>query len=205
MYESRTESRIEPTIRNASLSDAPRLVEIYDHYVRHTAISFEYETPGVKAFEERMRTVMRRYPYLVILCNGRIEGYAHPFIERAAYDWCCELTIYLDPNARKCGMGRLLYEALEARLREMGMLRLYACVACPRGDDPYLTCNSMDFHSHMGFNTVGRFSSCGYKFGRWYDMVWMEKVIGMPEKDQPPIVWQDCSDQNENNYTLGDR
>lgn len=147
------------TIRSACLSDAPRLLEIYDHYVKHTAISFEYVTPSRAEFEGRMQAFMRRYPYLVALRNGRIEGYAyaHPFIDRAAYDWACELTIYLDKNAQKCGMGRRLYEALESRLREMGVVDLYACIACPQGDDPYLSANSYDFHSHLGFRQVGLF------------------------------------------------
>ena len=132
---------------------------------------------------------MQKYPYLVIEKDGRIEGYAYagPFVGRAAYDWACELTIYLDHNAQKCGMGRTLYEALASRLQAMGILNLYACIGHPQVEDEYLTKNSAQFHAHLGFALCGTFRNCGYKFGRWYDMVWMEKIIGELKADQPPV------------------
>lgn len=187
------------SIRRAELSDARRLLEIYGYYVQNTAISFEYETPSLEAFRERMAATMARYPWLVILRDGRIEGYAYAgvFKGRAAYDWSCELTIYLDRDARKCGLGRRLYEALEAELREMGMLNLYACVAWPIQEDETLTTNSADFHRHLGFAKVGEFHRCAYKFGRWYDMIWMEKVIGRHADGQAPIIAFQ-GDQGEN-------
>lgn len=168
------------TIRNAGVTDAERLLEIYDYYVKNTAISFEYDTPTIAEFTSRMENTMKRYPYLVILSDGKIQGYAYAgtFIGRAAYDKCAEVTIYLDKDARKCGMGRRLYEALEERLREMGILNLYACIGYPEREDEYLTTNSADFHGHLGFVKAGEFHKCGYKFGRWYNMIWMEKIIG---------------------------
>ena len=67
---------------------------------------------------------MMRYPYLAVLKDGVTEGYANAgvFVVRAAYDWSCEMTICLDYNAQKCVMGRMLYEALEAALKEMDIL-----------------------------------------------------------------------------------
>ncbi|MDO5377942.1 MAG: GNAT family N-acetyltransferase [Clostridia bacterium] len=177
-------------IRDAALEDAPRILEIYDYYVKHTAITFEIDTPSLEAFQERMKKTMQRYPYMVILKEGRIEGYAYagPFVGRAAYDWSCELTVYLDEHARKCGMGRMLYEALEKALYDMGILNLYACIGYPEREDEYLTTNSADFHAHLGFVKAGEFHQCGYKFGRWYNMIWMEKVIGDHQAQQPSIV-----------------
>lgn len=177
-------------VRDAALEDAERILEIYNYYVRNTAITFEYVTPTLEEFKERMRTTMRRYPYLVILKDGRIEGYAYAshFVGRAAYDWSCELTVYLDHNAQKCGMGRAIYEALENALHDMGVLNLYACIGYPEHDDEYLTTNSADFHAHLGFAKVGEFHKCGYKFNRWYNMIWMEKVIGEYEEEQPAIT-----------------
>lgn len=168
------------TVRDAMISDAKRILEIYDYYVKNTAISFEYDTPSVEEFQKRMERIMSRYPYLVIVRDHIIQGYAcaGPFIGRAAYGWSCETTIYVDHHAQKSGMGRELYEALEARLREMGILNLYACIGYPQVSDAYLTTNSADFHAHMGFARVGEFHRCGYKFGRWYNMIWMEKIIG---------------------------
>ena len=178
------------TIRDAEIADAERLLEIYAYYIQNTAITFEYEVPTLSEFQNRIRNTKKRYPYLVIEQDGSIQGYAYagPFVGRAAYDWSCEMTIYLDRAARKCGLGRKLYEALEARLREMGILNLYACIGYPEEEDEYLTRNSADFHAHLGFATVGEFHNCGYKFGRWYHMIWMEKLIG-PHEDRPsPVI-----------------
>ena len=143
----------------------------------------------LEEFENRMRDIMKKYPYLVIEQDGKIEGYAyaHAFVGRAAYDWSSELTIYLDHNARKGGLGRRLYEELADRLKKMGILNLYACIGYPQVEDEYLTKNSAEFHAHLGFELVGTFHNCGYKFDRWYDMVWMEKIIGEPHAGQPAV------------------
>ena len=177
------------TVRNASLEDAPRILEIYSYYVEHTAITFEYVVPSLEEFQIRMKNTMKKYPYLVIEQNSQVQGYAYAgsFVGRAAYDWSCELSIYLDHNARKCGLGRRIYDALADRLKEMGILNLYACIGYPLKEDEYLNKNSQQFHSHLGFQTVGQFHNCGYKFGRWYDMIWMEKIIGEHKADQAPV------------------
>ena len=179
-----------PVIRYATLADAPRILEIYAFYVEHTAISFEYTVPTLEEFRGRMERTLRRYPYLVVEEAGRIEGYCYagPFVGRAAYDWSAELTIYLDHGAKKRGYGRLLYEALEKELSRMGILNLYACIGQTDTEDEYLTNNSPQFHAHMGFSLVGKFQKCGYKFGRWYDMIWMEKLIGVHGPDQAPVT-----------------
>lgn len=177
-------------IREATMDDAKRILEIYDYYVQNTAITFEYDTPSINEFRERMSKTMQRYPYLVILKDGRIEGYAYAgaFVGRAAYDWSCELTVYLNHNAQRCGMGRKIYDALEDELKKMGILNLYACIAYPEIDDEYLTTNSADFHAHLGFTKVGEFHKCGYKFGRWYNMIWMEKIVGKHRNEQNQIT-----------------
>ena len=67
---------------------------------------------------------------------------------------------------------------LEKALKEQGFLNMNACIAYAPKEDEYLTNNSVEFHAHLGYRMVGQFYQCGYKFGRWYDMVWMEKLIG---------------------------
>lgn len=177
------------SIRDARIEDADRILDIYAYYVKNTAVTFEYDVPGILEFQDRMEHTMRRYPYLVIGQDKQILGYAYAdsFKGRAAYDWSCELTIYLDHNMRRRGMGRKLYGALEERLREMGILNLYACIAFPETEDEYLNKNSAGFHARLGFSRVGVFQKCGYKFGRWYDMIWMEKIIGEHMQEQPPV------------------
>ena len=166
-------------IRRARPGDAERLLEIYDYYVRNTAITFEYETPAPDEFRKRMDETMKDYPWLVAEEDGQVLGYAYagPFVGRAAYQWSAEVTIYIDNNAQKRGLGRGLYEALEKLLQKRGIRNLYACIGYPQVPDEYLTRNSAEFHEHMGFREVGRFHSCGRKFDRWYDMIWMEKII----------------------------
>lgn len=177
------------TIRDAAVEDADRLLQIYSYYVQKTAITFEYDVPSLSAFQSRMEHTKRKYPYLVIEQDGTIQGYAYAgaFVGRAAYDWSCELTVYLDRAAQKCGLGRRLYEALAEKLKEMGITNLYACIAYPEVEDDYLTGNSAAFHAHLGFEKVGEFHRCGYKFGRWYNMIWMEKLIGEHRPVQAPV------------------
>ena len=178
------------TVRSATLGDAERILEIYDYYVKNTAITFEYTTPTLEEFRGRMEKIMQKYPYLVAEKDGVIAGYAYAgaFVGRAAYDWSCETSIYLEKNARKCGIGKTLYTALEKELKEMGILNMYACIGYPAEEDEYLTKNSADFHSHIGFTQVGEFHKCGYKFGHWYNMIWMEKVIGEHKEKQAPVT-----------------
>lgn len=178
------------TVRDAVPDDAARLLEIYAYYVEHTAITFEYAVPTPDEFRARIERTLRRYPYLVIEADGVIRGYTYAgaFKERAAYDWSCEMTIYLEHTAVKRGLGRKLYQALENRLHEMGILNLYACIGYTETADEYLNKNSAEFHAHLGYATVGTFRKCGYKFGRWYDMIWMEKIIGEHRSGQPAVI-----------------
>ena len=177
------------TIRTAVLQDAEALLEIYAPYVVNTAITFEYYVPTSEEFAGRMSNVLRRYPYLVGEVDGEPAGYAYagPFKERAAYDWAVETTVYVKEDMKKHGIGRALYEALEKTLAAQGILNLNACIAFPEKEDEYLTTDSVKFHKKMGFSEVGRFHKCGCKFGRWYDMVWMEKHIGTHEENPAEV------------------
>lgn len=160
-------------IRKAKLADAEELLNIYAPYVRETAITFEYTVPTLEEFRERMRKTLTKYPYLVAVQEAEILGftYAGAFKNRAAYDWAVETTIYVKQHSRKCGVGKKLYQALEEVLKQQNICNLYACIAYPNP-------GSIGFHEHLGYQTIGHFSKCGYKFETWYDMIWMEKMIG---------------------------
>ena len=172
-------------IRNATKEDAENLLAIYSFYVKNTAISFEYDVPSLAEFQERIVRTLEKYPYLVLEEKGVILGYAYAgvFKNRAAYDRCCEVSIYVERHAKGRGYGRKLYEALEAALKKRGVLNLYACIADPTIEDEYLTRNSEQFHRRLGYTKVGQCHNCGYKFNRWYNMIWMEKIIG----DHKPV------------------
>lgn len=191
------------SIRVAKLGDAARLLEIYAPYIKDTVITFECTVPTVTEFQQRMVTIQQRYPYIVAERNHQIVGYAYlsPFVGRAAYDWAAETSIYVDPNDRHGGIGGQLYQALENISRAMGILNLNACIGYPKtADDPHLNTNSADFHRHLGYHFVGKFHDCGYKFGRWYDMIWMEKMLGDHPAKPAPVknfnaIRQDMADQ----------
>lgn len=179
----------EYTIRAAAPEDAAALLTIYAPYVAETAVTFEYDVPTEAEFSRRIARTLERYPYLAAERRGELLGYAYagPFKERSAYDWAVETTVYVRRDERRRGVGRALYGALERCLGAQGILNLNACVACPEREDEYLTRDSIEFHRRMGYRTVGEFRQCGYKFGRWYNMVWMEKHIGEHRADQPPV------------------
>lgn len=178
------------SIRTATVHDAENILKIYAPYVENTAITFEYEVPSVEEFSRRIESTLRRYPYIVAERGDDILGYAYagPFKARAAYNWAVELSVYLTPTSQGKGIGRKLYAALEEILCKMGILNLYACIAYPQVEDEYLTRNSAEFHAHLGFEKVGEFHRCGFKFGRWYDMIWMEKLIGEHSENQPDVI-----------------
>lgn len=176
--------------RVARPEDAEALLAIYAPYVEETAITFEYEVPGVEEFRARIAHTLATYPYIVAVEDNKIIGYAYVgrLHERAAYDWSVETSIYVDRSARKHGLGRQLYERLEVILRAMNIISVNACIAYPgTNNDPYLNTNSPDFHAHLGYQLVGHFHACAYKFDRWYDMIWMEKWIA-PHPAKPEAM-----------------
>ena len=177
-------------IRTAGIHDAQALLEIYAPYVRNTAITFEYEVPKLADFQKRIENTLKKYPYIVAEADGEILGYAYTgaFKERAAYDWSAEVSTYVKEDKHGNGVGRKLYAALEEISHAQHILNLNACIACSDTEDAYLTNDSVTFHSHMGYTMVGKFHQCGYKFGRWYDMVWMEKMVGEHPADPAPVI-----------------
>ena len=179
----------EIVIRPATPDDAAALLKIYAPYVTDTAITFEYEIPSVEEFQRRIREIHARYPYLLASKDGKVVGYcyARAFGERAAYARSAETVLYIDREYRGHGIGSLLYRQLEEILKRQNVLNLYACIAKADGEDPYLTDASPAFHAARGYREIGYFTKCGYKFGRWYDMIWMEKFIGIHDEKPEPF------------------
>lgn len=177
-------------IRVACEGDAEALLEIYAPYVRDTAVTFEYDVPSAAEFRDRIRNTLKKYPYLVAERSGKIMGYAYVggFHARAAYDWAVETSIYIDRNYHGQGLGRRLYLALEDALKRQHIINLNACIAYTKDEDSRLTHGSVKFHERMGYRIVGHFSECGYKFGKWYDIVWMEKHLGPHPKNPQPVI-----------------
>ena len=170
-------------VRMADTRDAQEMLDIYEPYVKETAITFEYEPPALEEFSGRIKRTLERYPWLAAVDGERIAGYSYvsPFKDRAAYDWAVETTIYIRPIYKGQGIGRLLYGKLEAILKEQHILNLNACIAYPHPE-------SIAFHEKMGYKTNAHFHKCGYKFDTWYDMIWMEKMLGEHPTQLVPIL-----------------
>lgn len=168
------------TIRMATKEDAKEILEIYAPYVKNTAISFEYDVPSLKEFAERISNILKKYPYIVAIDNDEIIGYAYAsaFKERAAYNRSVETTVYVRQNCRGKGVGKKLYLALEGILKRQNVLNMNACISYTPTENETLTNDSTYFHEYLGYKKVAHFTKCGYKFGNWYDMICMEKIIG---------------------------
>jgi len=174
-------------IRIAEPGDAEAIRSIYAPYVADTAITFEYDIPDVQEFQRRIENTLERYPYLVALEQGNVIGYAYagPFRPRAAYQHSVEASIYVNRKQTGKGVGRILYTELEKILLRQNVYVMYACItATEREQDEHLTNKSILFHEHLGYTLAGRFFHCGYKFDKWYSMIWMEKRIG-EQPDHP--------------------
>ena len=172
-------------IRIANEADIPAILEIYAPYVRATTVSFEYEVPTFDAFSLRFSEITAQFPWLVWEEEGKLLGYAYasrPFT-RAAYSWCAEPSIYLRPEARGKGIGKRLYAALEKLLLEQGYQVLYALITGENQD-------SLLFHEKLGYTVSVVFPDCGFKFGRWLSLIWMEKRLKSVEiPSAMPTPW----------------
>ena len=180
-------------IRPAAEADLEAMLAIYAPYVENTTVSFEYTPPDLGEFTERFRQITAQFPWLVWEEEGQILGYAYasaPFT-RQAYQWCAEPTVYLCPQARGKGGAKGLYEVLESLLARQGYRIFYALVC---GENQA----SLRFHEKMGYHTQAVLSRCGWKFGRWLDMVWMEKRREIVENPGVfPTSWKEIVENDE--------
>lgn len=174
----------------ATVADAATLREIYLPYVRTTVVTFELEDPTLEDFTERVRKTLERYPYIVAVEEGEIVGYAYAsaFRPRAAYLHSIETSIYMRMDYRGKGVGRRLYETLAKLLVLQNVFNMEACIAHCDPADEYVPATSRLFHERLGFKLVGKFNKCAHKFGRWYDMIWMERILGDHIADPQPFL-----------------
>lgn len=176
-------------IRPALIEDVPKLTEIYAPYVRETAVTFDYQVPSAEAFAALIQSTLRKYPFLVAKEDEKILGYAYvsDYKKKKAYDWSVETTIYVRQDAQRSGIGSRLYEAMENYLLKQHICNLYACITYPNPA-------SIAFHERFGYKIAAHFSNSGYKLGKWYDIVWMEKHLDPhPVPPEPFIPFPELS------------
>jgi phosphinothricin acetyltransferase len=164
----------EARIRPATREDLPRLTEFYNYYVINTPITFDREPLTVEArtpwFEEH--SDRGRHRLIVAVENGIVIGYASSsrFHVRRAYDTTVESSIYCAPEATGRGIGSKLYTALFEAIADEDINRIAAGVTIPNDA-------SIALHQRFGFRAVGTFSAVGRKFGRYWDVTWLERPL----------------------------
>lgn len=178
------------TLRFAVPDDAAAIRSIYEPYVLNTAVTSEYYVPTEEEFRGRITRTRERYPYIVAVKDGQIIGYiyASPLSPRHAYSWAAETSIYIRQNVRRTGAGSRLYKALSAICRKQNVLNLYARIAFADPEDEFLVNASARFHEAIGFRKAAEFHRVFHKFGRWYNAIWMEKLLGDHDEGAMPEV-----------------
>lgn len=171
-----------PLIRPSRDDDLPEIARIYGHHVLHGTGTFETEPPSVADMTARRADVLAKgLPWLVLELEGAVAGFAYGnwFKPRPAYRYSVEDSIYLAPEAAGRGLGRALLAELLNQLESRGIRKVMAVI----GDSA--NAGSIGVHTALGFSRVGVVQSCGWKFGRWLDIVLMEKPLGMADRTPP--------------------
>jgi phosphinothricin acetyltransferase len=159
-------------MRPVCLEDAPAIVEIYNHYIKHTVITFEEEPLSVAAMAGRIGELIGRYPWFVWEEGGELVGYAyaHAWHQRAAYRFAAEDSIYLKPGWERRGIGLRLLERLIGELRQAGFHVLMSGITVPNPA-------SVGLHESLAFKKVGQFNEIGYKLGKRLDVGYWELIL----------------------------
>ncbi len=163
------------TIRPAVTSDLPAITAIYRPAVIAGTASFELEPPDEAEIGRRMQAIHDAgWPYMVAELAGDVVGYAYlgAYRPRPAYRWSVENSIYVAPDAQRCGIGRALLSNLIETATARGFRQMIAVI----GDSGQR--GSIGLHRAAGFMFCGTVHSVGYKNGRWLDQVLMQRPLG---------------------------
>jgi phosphinothricin acetyltransferase len=160
-------------IRAAREADLDRITEIYADAVRNGTASYELEPPDRADMGSRYAALAEKgFPYIVAEeGNGGVFGYAYagPFRPRPAYRFVVEDSIYVAPEAKGRGIGRLLLQALVDEVNRLGFRQIIAVIGDGTPDSA-----SVRLHEKLGFRHSGRLEGSGYKHGRWLDTEFMQ-------------------------------
>lgn len=161
--------------------DADGVAAIYRPAVESSVASFEEVAPDAAEMARRIRSTLPRTPWLVAEDpDGAVVAYAYARVhrERAGYRWSADVSAYVDAGWRGKGVGRRLYDALLALLREQGFVNVYAGITLPNP-------GSVGLHESVGMRRIGVYERVGYKFGAWHDVAWFGMRLGEPS--DPPV------------------
>jgi len=170
-------------IRDATTADLPQVQAIYAHHVLTGLGSFEETPPDLAEMARRYQAVVDAgLPWLVSELDGRVAGYAYagPFRPRPAYRHTVENSVYVAQGMEGRGIGRALLARVIERCTERGCRQMVAVIG-----GGYENAGSARIHAALGFKEAALLRSIGWKFGRWLDVLMMQRALG-PGDTQPP-------------------
>jgi len=169
-------------IRPIEKNDIASCLAIYNQYIEKSTVTFETERLNLQQFTARVDAVTERYPWIVLEEEGEVLGYAYldSFNPRAAYQWVCDLSIYLDPSSRGKGLGSMLMDAILRLARRDGYLRMTSIITSDN-------VASRRFHDKYGFRKIAEFPNIGYKNHMWLGVAYYIKDLTeeLPEHPEP--------------------
>jgi phosphinothricin acetyltransferase len=161
-------------VRPARAEDLAGLTEIYNHFVVSSHVTFDVEPFTADGRREWFSHYAEDGPFrlLVAEAGGTVRGYAtsSPFRTRPAYRTSVETSVYCRPDATGVGLGTRLYQRLFEGIAGLDLHRAYAGITLPNEA-------SLALHRRFGFREVGTFREVGFKFGRYWDVLWLEKPL----------------------------
>ena len=159
-------------VRGAVLEDAAAIAAIYQPIVEQTIISLEEVAPDTDEIRRRIETTTASYPWIVACDGDDILGYAYAgrHRERAGYRYSVDVSVYVEEYARRTGVGTTLYSRLFAMLEARNLHRAFAGITLPNPA-------SIALHRRFGFSDVGVYREAGYKFGKWFDVMWLQRAL----------------------------
>lgn len=172
-------------LRDATPADVPAIHAIYSHHVQHGRASFEEVAPTLDDMHLRFAEVRKKgLPYIVAERDGEILGYAYAsaYRARSAYRFAIEDSIYIDHRHTGEGLGRALLADLIARCETGPWRQMVAVVALTSTGEG---AGSVAVHERLGFRTVGRLESVGFKHGQWIDTLLMQRPLGAGNETIP--------------------
>ncbi len=171
-------------LRDATAQDTGAIAAIYAHHVLNGTGSFELQPPDAAEMSKRLDAVSQQgFPCIVAALDDKITGYAYagPYRPRPAYRFTVENSIYVHPDYIGSGVGSLMMAALIERCEKLGLRQMVAVI----GDSA--NTGSLKLHRKFGFVETGLLKDVGYKFGRWLDVVLMQRNLGAGSSAPPDI------------------
>ena len=159
-------------IRKISAKDYPQILEILNYYIKNTTINFSQTPITILDLSKMVDTITTKYPFIVLVENETILGYAYlsAFNPKQSYDITADLSIYLNPNVKSKGYGKILLNEIETLAKKQDIKNIISIITAENH-------KSLAFHQQNGFKIVGQLEKVGYKFNRYLDVYYYQKKL----------------------------